>query len=67
LFFAYSWQTSSESLGCEHCGERHLHRYFAGFDFRFNNRSVLGVDDNARTVSALKGISGKRLTDQQAR
>lgn len=51
----------------QHCGERHLHRYLAEFDFRFNNRSALGVEDNARTVSALKGISGKRLTYQQAR
>jgi hypothetical protein len=51
----------------QHCGVRHLHRYLAEFDFRFNNRSALGVEDNACTVSALKGISGKRLTYQQAR
>lgn len=51
----------------QHCGERHLHRYLAEFDFRFNNRSALGVEDNARTVAALKGVSGKRLTYQQAR
>ncbi|MSP74980.1 MAG: IS1595 family transposase [Rhodospirillaceae bacterium] len=51
----------------QHCDERHLHRYLAEFDFRFNNRSALGVDDNARTTTALKGVSGKRLTYQQAR
>jgi transposase-like protein len=46
----------------QHCGERHVHRYLSEFDFRFNNRMSLGVDDNTRTVEALKGISGKRLT-----
>lgn len=51
----------------QHCDERHLHRYLAEFDFRYNNRSALGVGDNARTVAALKGVSGKRLTYQQAR
>ena len=51
----------------QHCDERHLPRYLAEFDFRFNNRSALGVGDNARTVTALKGVSGKRLTYQQAR
>jgi len=51
----------------QHCAERHLHRYVAEFDFRHNQRAALGVDDNARTVTALKGITGKRLTYQQAR
>ncbi len=46
----------------QHCGERHLHRYLAEFDFRYNNRSARGVDDTARTVTALRGIIGKRLT-----
>jgi hypothetical protein len=32
------------------------------FDFRYSNRVALGVDDQARTETALKGISGKRLT-----
>src|SRR6185437_10193241 len=49
----------------QHCDERHLHRYLAEFDFRFNNREALEVNDNMRTVRALKGISGKRLTYQQ--
>lgn len=51
----------------QHCDERHLHRYLAEFDFRYNNREALEVNDNMRTVRALKGISGKRLTYQQAR
>jgi len=46
----------------QHCGERHLHRYVAEFDFRYNNRVALGVDDQARADILLKGIVGKRLT-----
>jgi hypothetical protein len=46
----------------QHCAEKHLHRYVAEFDFRYNNRVRLGVDDAARTTAALHGIVGKRLT-----
>ena len=46
----------------QHCKAKHLHRYVAEFDFRYNNRVKLGVDDAARTVNALRGIVGKRLT-----
>jgi hypothetical protein len=46
----------------QHCQERHLHRYLAEFDFRYNNRIALGIDDEARTDAALRGIVGKRLT-----
>ncbi len=46
----------------QHCSEKHLHRYLAEFDFRYNNRISQGVDDNMRSHSALKGIAGKRLT-----
>lgn len=42
--------------------EAHLHRYLAEFDFRYNHRTALGVDDTARTDEALKGSTGKRLT-----
>jgi transposase-like protein len=45
----------------QHCAERHLHRYVAEFDFRYNNRSALGVEDRSRTSEALRGIVGKRL------
>lgn len=48
----------------QHCGEQHLHRYLAEFDFRYNNRVALGVDDRQRADSALMGIIGKRLTYQ---
>lgn len=46
----------------QHCGEQHLQRYLAEFDFRYNNRKSLGVDDVLRTETAVKGIVGKRLT-----
>jgi hypothetical protein len=46
----------------QHCGEHHLHRYATEFNFRYSNREALGVDDTTRTVRALKGAEGKRLT-----
>ena len=46
----------------QHCGKRHLHRYLAEFDFRYNNRVALGVDDLARAANALLGVKGKRMT-----
>ncbi len=48
----------------QQCGERHLHRYVAEFDFRYNNRIALGVDDEERTARLVKGVVGKRLTYQ---
>lgn len=49
-----------------HVGEQHLSRYVKEFDFRYNTRSALGVEDTERTDHALKGISGKRLTYKRA-
>jgi hypothetical protein len=46
----------------QHCGQKHLHRYVAEFDFRYSNRIANGVDDRARAVLTLKGVVGKRLT-----
>ena len=46
----------------QHCSEKHLHRYLAEFDFRYSNRSALGVEDEDRAVKALVGVKGKRLT-----
>ena len=46
----------------QHCGEQHLQRYLAEFDFRMNHRIKLGYDDAARADIALQGIAGKRLT-----
>ena len=45
----------------QHCGKQHLHRYLAEFDFRYNNRIKLGVDDRERAGKALRGVIGKRL------
>jgi transposase-like protein len=45
----------------QHCGEQHLHRYLAEFDFRYNTRISLGYNDAMRAENALKGIVGKRL------
>src|SRR3954469_20270692 len=46
----------------QHCDEKHLHRYLAEFEFRYNNRIALGVDDCGRAEAALLGVKGKRLT-----
>jgi transposase-like protein len=46
----------------QHCAEKHLHRYLAEFDFRYNNRAALGVDDGTRAATLAAGIVGKRLT-----
>lgn len=45
-----------------HVSEAHLSRYLAEFDFRYSNRSGLGINDTMRTDEALRGIGGKRLT-----
>jgi transposase-like protein len=46
----------------QHCGEQHLQRYLAEFDFRYSQRIALGVDDAQRAAKAIKGAAGKRLT-----
>lgn len=46
----------------QHCGDKHLHRYLAEFDFRYSYRAANGVDDQERSVEAMRGIVGKRLT-----
>jgi transposase-like protein len=51
----------------QHMSEDHLHRYLAEFDFRYNNRMKLGVDDAERANRALVGAKGKRLTYQTTR
>ncbi len=50
----------------QHCGEKHLHRYRAEFDFRYNARVALGVNGAARADKALRGVVGKRLTYRPA-
>lgn len=46
----------------QHCGEAHLHRYLAEFDFRYNRRSALKISDRERADMLLEAIRGKRLT-----
>jgi transposase-like protein len=50
----------------QHCGEQHLHRYLAEFDFRYSNRVALGYNDTERADALLSGIVGKRLTYAQS-
>jgi hypothetical protein len=45
----------------QHCSEKHLHRYVAEFDFRYNERSALGVEDKERATKIVRGMQGKRL------
>jgi transposase-like protein len=45
----------------QHCGKRHLHRYVAEFEFRYNNRTALDISDAVRADKALNGIVGKRV------
>jgi hypothetical protein len=49
----------------QHCSEKHLHRCLAEFDFRYNHRIKLGYNDEERTVLAIRGGEGKRLTYRQ--
>jgi transposase-like protein len=48
----------------QHCAEKHLHRYLAEFDFRYNTRKITDME---RTVAAVRGAEGKRLTYHQPR
>lgn len=48
-----------------HVSEAHLHRYLAEFDFRYNNRSALGIEDMERAAILLRGAKGKRLLYRQ--
>jgi hypothetical protein len=46
----------------QHCGEKDLHRYFAEFDFRYSNRSALGVNDPMRAEIVAASRQAKRFT-----
>jgi transposase-like protein len=45
-----------------HISQQHLKRYLAEFDFRYNERIALGVNDRQRMEKSIAGIVGKRLT-----
>jgi transposase-like protein len=46
----------------QHCGEAHLHRYLAEFDFRYNRRAALKISNNERAADLLRMARDKRLT-----
>ena len=46
----------------QHIDSKHFERYLAEFDFRFNTRAKLGVNDVRREALAVRGAAGKRLT-----
>jgi hypothetical protein len=50
----------------QHCDKKHLHRYAAEFELRYNNRVANGSNDIMRTDTALEGSIGKRLTYRKA-
>lgn len=43
----------------QHCAKKHLHRYVAEFEFRYNERKIT---DSERADVLLGGVVGKRLT-----
>lgn len=50
----------------QHCGKKHLHRYAAEFEFRYNHRIANGYNDLARADQLLNGFVGKRLKYQDS-
>ncbi len=50
----------------QHCGEQHLHRYLAEFEFRYSYRQATGCNDEDRSNKMLAGVVGKRLTYKQS-
>ena len=48
----------------QHCAKKHLHRYLAEFDFRYNYRLRKNINDEDRAKIILSGVCGKRLTYQ---
>ena len=40
----------------QHCAEKHLHRYLAECNFRYNRRVKLGCDNKARSIEVVPGF-----------
>jgi transposase-like protein len=47
-----------------HVSQQHLKRYLCEFDFRYNERVALGVEDAERAEKVVRGVVGKRVTYQ---
>lgn len=45
----------------QHCGEAHLHRYLAEFNFRYSRFAALKVSDSETAEMLLEVIPGKRF------
>ena len=43
--------------GQQHCGEKHLHRHLAEYDFRYSRRVALGHSDIDRTKAAIRAAA----------
>ena len=50
-----------------HVSSQHLKRYLGEFDYRYNERQALEVDDHLRMEKSVPGIVGKRLTYRRTR
>ena len=50
-----------------HVSQQHLKRYLAEFDFRYNERAKLEVNDREHMEKSIGGIVGKRLTYRRTR
>lgn len=48
-----------------HVSKGHLHRYCSEFEFRYNNRIAVGVNDSERARLVVRGAESKRLTYTQ--
>lgn len=42
--------------------QQHMKKYLAEFDFRYNERSALGIENAERMTKSIKGIVGRRMT-----
>jgi len=58
---AWGWPFRSNASPACHRKRRRI-RYLAESDFRYNDRSALGINDKMRAAKAVKGVVGRRLT-----
>jgi hypothetical protein len=45
----------------QHCKEKHLHRYLAEYDFRYNHRTKLGFNDRDRRHRSREGCGWQAI------